>query len=513
MALFGSSSLDRTGLPDTPASVSPTMHPSSMTAQLAKLLEEKEHELQTIGSLGQRILGQRVELEERINGVLAYGQRKGARTPEPGRDPETSKRLRELLDTVHAWREENSGALVLFDHHDHPIDLRASPKPLQMAVSPLASPRRLHHRDLRPQLSLDSLIAPGPSASGSSRRVKNTAQREDDAKFVHDIGTSLLAEVRRLQGLLRERDETIQGIMAEKDDIHESLETNRHQQQSSAEKFKEENWSLEVRVQDLGAQLQASQHTVTRAEYEVKTALKQLAETQEILESQKSETERVSTALEQIRAKHEIDVAQMRKEAATLTRDKSDLQASLDTLKWGTAKRERYIKHRYGGSIDSVKPPMEVSTPNMKEGDADPFAGAASQKKRGTPAFLIPGISFGHDLDSSPDVSPSKPVFGQTLNDRSNELEALEQVLSEARDEIARLKAIIQNGQDLRTEGKSDLRTSLVEEIRDTDIRKPRMPFGADTQRLNAWAGHGRLTSDTFLSYTGLLDLQFEIAV
>lgn len=115
MSFFGRSSLDRTGLPETPVSVSPTMHATSVSAQLAKLLDEKENELQLVGSLGQRILGQRVELEERINVVLAYGQRRGARTPEPGGDPETAKRLQELSEVVRIWKEENWDALGVFD--------------------------------------------------------------------------------------------------------------------------------------------------------------------------------------------------------------------------------------------------------------------------------------------------------------------------------------------------------------------------------------------------------------
>lgn len=291
---------------------------------------------------------------------------------------------------------------------------------------------------------------------------------------------------------MAQRDKTIQEMVAEKDATHESLHAKLRQQLASAEKFKEENWSLEVHIQDLGAQLQDTQQAAARAESEAKRAAKRLGETQEMLESQKNDTERASVALQDMRSKHETDLAHLRRQAETLNRDKTDLQVSLDTLKWDTAKRERYIRNRSGNSIDGVKPPAEVSTPNTRVTDSDPFNGPTSQKRLGTPAFLIPGIPFGHGLDSSPDSSPSRPTIDLPLNNQSNDLKALQLALEDARQEMTRLKATNQQGELVVMEeerANSNLRITLDNEIRDANLQRAHKTVGLRARGLHPSKG------------------------
>ncbi|KIO31470.1 hypothetical protein M407DRAFT_68021, partial [Tulasnella calospora MUT 4182] len=196
-------------------------------------------------------------------------------------------------------------------------------------------------------------------------RAKNAAHRQDDVQFAYDIGTSLLAEVRRLQSLFSERDKTIQDMKADKDDLEKEndlLRTNLRQQETAADRFKEENWNLEVKNQEATAALNETQQTAARAESELKRATRQLTKAREAAENHKSEHEKVSASYDEFKTKYETDVAQMRKQAAALTREKSDLQASLDTMKTEMAKRERLIgKNRFGSPLANDNPPAEGS--------------------------------------------------------------------------------------------------------------------------------------------------------
>ncbi|SRR5258706_12014161 len=77
-----------------------------MRARLQTLLDQKEQELQSAGSLGQRILAQKMELQERVNQISEL---------EPGhtslKDDEIESEMRakqnDLTDTMNAWQLEN----------------------------------------------------------------------------------------------------------------------------------------------------------------------------------------------------------------------------------------------------------------------------------------------------------------------------------------------------------------------------------------------------------------------
>jgi hypothetical protein len=75
-------------------------------ARLQTLLDQKEQELQSAGSLGQRILVQQMELEERINQISELeSSRTGLKDDEI--ESEMRAKLSDLADTMHSWQHEN----------------------------------------------------------------------------------------------------------------------------------------------------------------------------------------------------------------------------------------------------------------------------------------------------------------------------------------------------------------------------------------------------------------------
>jgi ABC-type transporter Mla subunit MlaD len=108
-----------------------------------------------------------------------------------------------------------------------------------------------------------------------------------------------------------------------------------------ADKYKEENWNLEVKIQDLQNQLSEARSNAQRAESETKRLNKQLATLRETFDAHKNGAERLAQALEDPKAKLEMDLAQMRKTQAGLNREKQDMQTALDALKADIAKKAR----------------------------------------------------------------------------------------------------------------------------------------------------------------------------
>lgn len=76
-----------------------------MRLKLQELLDEKERQLQQAGALGQRILAQQVELEERINQISELDS--GALGHEDDAQSEVRTKLDDLAATMHQWATEN----------------------------------------------------------------------------------------------------------------------------------------------------------------------------------------------------------------------------------------------------------------------------------------------------------------------------------------------------------------------------------------------------------------------
>lgn len=76
-----------------------------MKYHLQNLLDSKEKQLQQAGSLGQRVLAQQMELEERIRQLHMLESDKGE---DDEIDLEARERYRELADTVLSWDSENA---------------------------------------------------------------------------------------------------------------------------------------------------------------------------------------------------------------------------------------------------------------------------------------------------------------------------------------------------------------------------------------------------------------------
>ncbi|TDL16694.1 hypothetical protein BD410DRAFT_844207 [Rickenella mellea] len=418
-----------------------------MRMHLQLLLDAKEKQLQQAGTLGQRVLAQQMELEERIRQLQDVEVEK---TDDDEVGAEMKMRYRELASTLQAWDEENVQLSSAF----------ASKR----AVNGIHPSPTMPINDLPPEDP--SHAASGPTPAQSSRRAKNAAHRANDVEFAFEIGSSLLTEVRRLQSLLGERDKAIQDMKEEKDDLEKAVEGLRsalRTQQQQADEAKEANWNLEVTLQDLRAQLSDQQSSSARHESESKRLTKALATSLSTLDSHKTESERLKSALDDLKAKHETDVAQARKHAAGLARDKSDLQTALDKYKAEVARAGRRLPRFGSPSTPGAGGAADARTPMGEDEDLDdPFSvgggggvgGQSTNRRRMDNSTLFPPDVFGSDYaDSSPDPSPSRNNLGlRSPSHPANEIEALQQKLAHAQRQIGTLKGTLAREKELRME-------------------------------------------------------------
>ncbi|KAI0720816.1 hypothetical protein C8T65DRAFT_632906 [Cerioporus squamosus] len=441
----------------------------NMQFLLQTLLDNKEKQLQSAATLGHQLLAQRTELEDKIRQMQELEL--DSTGSDEGFDSSIRDKYRELVDSIKAWDAENEQLTSVFGS-----------KPtngVHASASRHAEPSRTEHERAKG--------AAGPSAAQSSRRAKNAAHRADDVEFAFEIGS----------GLLTERDKAIADMKEEKDDLEKTVESLRQalrQQEQSADKFKEENWNLEITLQELRTQMADTQATVQRLEGDNKRLTRQLTMARETADQHKNEAERQQTAFEELKAKHETDVAQARKHAASLQRDKSDLQQALDSMKAEAAKASRRLP-RFGSPLtpNGLSASEAVTPADHDDDDVFSAAGASThtRKKLDNSGLFPEGFEFE---DESPDPSPSRPFLAP--NHPTNEIEALQQRLAHAQRQINTLKSTLQREKELRMDYRRKLEASpgfAIEEEEDEAAEEEGEPAPKPKARLTPYrSGRGR---------------------
>lgn len=79
---------------------------SALRQHLSSLLEQKSSQLQMLGTMGQEILKQQQELEERIQG---FEEEEEEGEEEVGET--TKSKLKELDDAMRSWESQNEGMM------------------------------------------------------------------------------------------------------------------------------------------------------------------------------------------------------------------------------------------------------------------------------------------------------------------------------------------------------------------------------------------------------------------
>lgn len=140
----------------------------SLRARLQALLEDKEKQLHYAGTLGQRVLEQQMELEERISQLREIGADK---EDEDELAADARERYRELAETMQGWDDENA---QLSESLAKQVRL-LSPRELQ--VSDLRSPNRTgppRHPPSQTGCRSSQLTSPPSATSRATSRIART---------------------------------------------------------------------------------------------------------------------------------------------------------------------------------------------------------------------------------------------------------------------------------------------------------------------------------------------------
>lgn len=200
--------------------------------------------------------------------------------------------------------------------------------------------------------------------------------------------------------------------------------------------------------QELAASLAKAVADVHKADLERQRVAKELAATRETLDLHRLDGERLTGELESLKQRHETDMANMRKAAAGLQRERSDLQGHLEGLRTELATKARGIR-RVGSNAPGDALLLDGDDadedPELAAGaDDDVFRATGGRRKTGdgflpppSPSDPFDGSEYGESPEASPVQRPGYAADASLAAHAQRQIATLKNAL--AREKAAKM--------------------------------------------------------------------------
>ncbi|KAM0129844.1 hypothetical protein ACHAP3_007581 [Botrytis cinerea] len=397
----------------------PSTSPEQAKRALEAHLAETERRIQEASNLGTTLLQQRKDLGERLKEVEKQ-QSEGDITPE----------LRQkLVDIEREYNEVGRETARAF--------LPKSRVPSsEMGSSPFTDKRSASPSKFESQTT--ATASPSKFNVPSRKQRNQPANRVHDIEFATEISTSLLAQVRHLQSLLAEKEESLKTVALEKSRLEIEAEgfTQRLRSLDESEnRYKDENWNLETQIHEhLATQKEASERE------------KRLTQNLSLLQAEKSATQKELDEIKLTHAKlqdqHASTVKHLDVELGTAKRsltifetEKGALQKKVEELMGQNSELARAVAHHRGR--------VEEGEASNGSGEEEPQTTTDNNTPEHSPPPSPIKMTPRHSMLESETLKSSlhhahrmiQNLKGNIHREKTEKLE-LKRMLQEARDEI-----------------------------------------------------------------------------
>ncbi|KAF2718055.1 hypothetical protein K431DRAFT_349051 [Polychaeton citri CBS 116435] len=404
-----------------------THSPSHAKRALEAHLKDTDRRIQDASRLGTTLVQQRKDLAARLKEVeqLAHDTENGEQIPE-----ELQQRLIDLEREYNEIGRESARAFL--------------PKTTSTSAS---TSGRVVGEQLDPNvrtsvLSGSAKDSPSKVSAPSSRRQRNQpVNRVHDIEFAAEISTSLLAQVRQLQAALTDKDESLKEVSAEKARLEadaSSMIYKIRQLDESEQRYKDANWELETRLQDLEATHREVTDKEQRQGNTLKSSEARMALAIRELEELKSTHARALEDHVLLSRQQEADLNTLRRDAAAHDAERDRLQKHIDEVKSQNAELAKAVAANWRSQSRQeadreLVAADEGGTLSGSESDDAEFGQASTTK--GTPARN--GMLESETLKSS--LNHAHRMIQNLKNnihrEKTEKIE-LRRMLTEARDEL-----------------------------------------------------------------------------
>ncbi|WPH02985.1 Hypothetical protein R9X50_00585700 [Acrodontium crateriforme] len=221
-------------------------------------------------------------------------------------------------------------------------------------------------------LSASGRESPTKVTAPSRRQRNQPNNRVHDIEFATEISTSLLAQVRQLQAALAEKDDALNDTVAAKAHLEADITglTQRIKRlDESEQRYKDENWNLETRLQELEASHKAVSDKEERLNQTLKSTQFEKAAAQRDLDTLKLSHEKLNEEHTLVKKQHESELHGLRREATGHQTDKSTLQKKVEELTAQNTELAKAVSQRW--KTESRHSDTEFHTAEEDEEDDD----------------------------------------------------------------------------------------------------------------------------------------------
>ena len=297
-----------------------------------------------------------------------------------------------------------------------------------------------------------------PSKLNVPRKQRNQASRTDDIDFAAEISTSLLGQVRHLQAVLLERDESLKAVQSEKSRLEleaEGFSQRLRSLDESEQRYKDENWNLETQLQETNA---ANRESATREQklqqvLAATTSEKNAAQSE--LDHLRQDHSRVTDDYAAVRKNHESELASLRKSVNLGENENETLQRKVEEL---TSQNRELANGLAGRFRDEETEPESDAGAKSEEYPFD-----LSEREHSPPPSPTKGVHRHSMLESETLKSSLNHAHRMIQSLKGNvhrekaEKQDLKRMLQEARDELE-IRRAEPNGKRLKAKSHTDMR-------------------------------------------------------
>ena len=276
-------------------------------------------------------------------------------------------------------------------------------------------------------------------ATAPSRRQRNQpSNRVHDIEFATEISTQLLAQVRQLQAALAEKDEELKDATASKsqlEDSHENLLQRAKHLDESLQRYRDDNWNLETKIQDLEAIMRDHSDQEHRLNQTLKTTQTEKSTAQRDLDELKALHQKATDEHTTTIRHHEADLHALRRDAANHDTEKTTLHKKIEELTSQNTELAKAVSYRWNSGASSTQPGATPGRDSDSPEDAESEIPDFISPVKGTPARA--GMLESETLKSS--LNHAHRMIQNLKNNihrEKTEKVELKRMLAEARDEI-----------------------------------------------------------------------------
>ncbi|TID14597.1 hypothetical protein E2P81_ATG08546 [Venturia nashicola] len=384
--------------------------PSQAKRALEAHLLETERRLNEASKLGQVLIDQRKELEDKLQEVETQQQHNEI-------TPELKKRLLELENEVNEVSRDTARAFVL---KNRGANEGADETTTNSTI-----------------FASDSRQSPSKVQAPSRKQRNQTPSRVNDLKLATDISTTLINQVRDLQAAVSEKDAALKAVTQDKDLLEQDFESLRQRLRAmdeSEQRFKDENWSLETQVHELtGAHKEAADkvHKLTNNLNLVTTAKDAVEREFEELKQQHGKLSEDHTT---VKKHHEAEIGTLKRNAVNDDAEKSVLQKKVEDLISQNKELAVAVSYRLGVASRQVSAENAADGDDPQEGDDTPGNSPPGSPSKATPRH---GPLQAETLQSSLNHAHRQiqGLRNQLHREKTEKIE-YRRLLQEARDEL-----------------------------------------------------------------------------